>query len=109
MFNNKTKQLIVVAAVIFHSMTAAKNVNGKKKSKSGKKSAASDFGYLQARDVWVSGGHGDGCTFESGASTFWSNKVCSTVFTRCDDNYKFIPDMIKECKDGNQGICGREN
>lgn len=39
MFNNKTKQLIVLAAVIFHSMTAAKNVNGKKKSKSGKKSS----------------------------------------------------------------------
>ena len=40
MFNNKTKQLIVVAAVIFHSTTAAKNVNGKKKSKSGNRTSA---------------------------------------------------------------------
>ena len=108
MFIN-TKQFILVSALLVCARptcrvrAASRNLKSKQskqKPQPSKKSAAWDYGYLQAKGVWWSGNHDDNCTFKTVADEFWGKNVCSIVYDLCEDNYEYISDMIDECKDG---------
>ena len=56
---------------------------------------------MQAQSEWDRGRQSfRRCTFESVADNFWRNQVCSTVFNACERNYRYMSDMLEECKAG---------